>query len=399
MKTFKKLICLFPLFCLAGCGGSANSLPDNQSDKGPEITGVKASVEHYTNNSYDLLNNVKATDGKDGDISSLVKYTIVPYCEVNHDTFTPKRSGVYTIFYSVKNSRGAFDKKTCCLNVFDKPSDKTGELFEYKPTGKKARVVILMGQSNTEGFSLISYAQQNLSESEYAALNRGASNVKISNSRDNPDALFEGVRFGFGFSNSRFGPEVGLANKLKYSTEDFYIIKYAIGGTNLAEQWASFSSGKEPGEHFLGAINHISRAISNLVKDNINFEVSAVIWFQGGSDTVDTAWTSHYYQNEVNFTNDIRGLFSCVSPDKGLPWIDVLLSDQNDTIATGNRLLIDEAKIRHMDEDPLGYIVDTRNCGLSKSEEPIGNPDVGHYDALSEIELGRMMGEAVLNVI
>lgn len=399
MKNLRKLFCLFPLLFASGCKSNNSDKPSDQPiDNGPEITGVKTAVEHYTNNAFEIIKNVKATDGKDGDITASIKYSVLPYCEIIDGSFTPKEAGIYTVFYHVTNSRGVADNKVCSVNVFDRPSDRTGELSTYQPVGKKAKVIIMIGQSNIEGWSHSRFVKDKLGEEQYNLLNSGAPNVKISNWKSNPNALFTDVHFGLGMNSDRFGPEIGITQKLKTVDETFYIAKYCYGGTNLAEEWASFSRNIATGDKFLAAVNHICLALNNLVKENIAFEVSAILWMQGGSDTGDTSWTNAYYNNEVCLTNDFRSLLGGMSADIGIHWIDTLITDEGSQSATGNRLLVDQAKIRHMEEDPLGSIVDTRDCGLIKTEEP-ETPDLPHYDSLSELKLGEMMGDALLKVL
>ena len=38
----------------------------------------------------------------------------------------------------------------------------------------------------------------------------------------------------------------------------------------------------------------------------------------------------------------------------------------------------------------------TIDAGFTTLYEPEGDPDLGHYDALSELELGRMFGKLIL---
>ena len=41
----------------------------------------------------------------------------------------------------------------------------------------------------------------------------------------------------------------------------------------------------------------------------------------------------------------------------------------------------------------MNVLVDTISEGLTCSGEPEGNPDMAHYDALSEIKLGHLFAE------
>jgi hypothetical protein len=41
----------------------------------------------------------------------------------------------------------------------------------------------------------------------------------------------------------------------------------------------------------------------------------------------------------------------------------------------------------------MNALVDTISAGLDCTKEPEGNPDIPHYDSLSEIKLGHLFAE------
>ena len=46
----------------------------------------------------------------------------------------------------------------------------------------------------------------------------------------------------------------------------------------------------------------------------------------------------------------------------------------------------------------MNVYVPTIEAGLTTLYEPKSEPDLGHYDALSELKLGRMFGEEILKI-
>ena len=47
----------------------------------------------------------------------------------------------------------------------------------------------------------------------------------------------------------------------------------------------------------------------------------------------------------------------------------------------------------------MNVVVDTIAAGLICTEEPEGNPDIPHYDSLSEIKLGHLFAEHIAGFI
>lgn len=148
----------------------------------------------------------------------------------------------------------------------------------------KAKVIILAGQSNMEGWTFTQYAKANLTEEQYEEYNRGSANVRIAfykmsaAGNGNP---FRTVSFGFGVETVRFGPEIGIANELKKdSSTKYYIVKYAVGGTNLYNDWRSPSTGNT-GTQYKGLTNYLSMVLGYLVEQRVDFEITDFCFMQG----------------------------------------------------------------------------------------------------------------------
>ena len=59
---------------------------------------------------------------------------------------------------------------------------------------------------------------------------------------------------------------------------------------------------------------------------------------------------------------------------------------------------INEAKEAYSLISELNVYFSTIDMGLTTLNEPEENPDLGHYDALSELELGRAFGKEILKM-
>jgi hypothetical protein len=99
-------------------------------------------------------------------------------------------------------------------------------------------IVVLAGQSNMEGHTWINKLLQNTPSSMHDYYLNGFENTQIMyycNGGSNRNEEFEPVKVGMGFDETRFGPEVGIAQKLHKDgrVRPLYIVKYALGATNL----------------------------------------------------------------------------------------------------------------------------------------------------------------------
>ena len=95
--------------------------------------------------------------------------------------------------------------------------------------GKKAKIILLGGQSNASGCSSDEYLKKNVSANKYSEYANGYDNVYIN--------FLSGANISEGFvkcstkqgeMENSFGPELGLAEKLHETkpTELFFIIKF-----------------------------------------------------------------------------------------------------------------------------------------------------------------------------
>jgi len=138
--------------------------------------------------------------------------------------------------------------------------------------GKKARVILLAGQSNACGCSRDEYLKQNVSEEKYAEYQNGYDNVYINYSVTNYEQSGEFVKCGAnqGEPGGYFGPELGMAEKLNelYPDETFFIVKFAWGGSNLHEQWRSQSSFGKSGELYRNFISFVHTSMDYLISKN-----------------------------------------------------------------------------------------------------------------------------------
>ena len=259
-----------------------------------------------------------------------------------------------------------------------------------------ARVVILAGQSNMEGWTFSEYAQQKLEEEEYAAYAAGAPNVRLAFYKTSPATNgnpFQSVSFGKGMDGTRFGPEVGIARFLGKECPEtkFYLIKYAVGGTSLYADWLSPSSGGE-GRCYRAMIDYVSDILRYLTEQGVPFTISDFCFMQGEADAGTQSTASEYAATLRLFMQDIRETLSFWAPEQGIRFIDGLISDSSLWPYSEQ---VNESKRLAAAGNENNIVLDTIGQGLEYDSEPLGAPDLAHYDARSMLELGRMFGEAI----
>lgn len=262
--------------------------------------------------------------------------------------------------------------------------------------GKKVTVILLGGQSNASGCSSDEYLKNNVSAEQYDEYNNGYDNVYINYYVTGSNISNGFVRCGArqGEAGTHFGPELGIADKLneEYPDRTFFIIKCAWGGTNLYDQWRSPSSIGETGDLYLSFVKFVNASLEYLESKNYDVEIEAMCWMQGESDSFSKIIAENYEKNLTAFIADIRSEFEEYSAPDGIAFIDAYISDSQYWV---NYAIVNESKQAVADSSPMNAVIDTISAGLTYKDEPVGTPDLAHYDSLSQIKLGHLFAEAI----
>ena len=260
--------------------------------------------------------------------------------------------------------------------------------------GKSARIILLGGQSNASGCSLDEYLQKNVEKEKYAEYQSGYDNVYIN--------YLSGLNRSNGFVKCAtlqgeieggFGPELGLAEKLNelYPDETFFIIKCAWGGTNLYEQWLSPSSKGKTGDLYKEFTAFVETSVNYLISKNYDVKIEGMCWMQGESDSFLIESSTEYGSNLERFIQDIRKEFSKYAAEDGIAFIDAYIAANPMFWVYYESVNLGKTNVEKLSH--MNALVDTIKAGLDCSREPEENPDIPHYDALSEIKLGNLFAE------
>ena len=187
-----------------------------------------------------------------------------------------------------------------------------------------------------------------------------------------------------GCQNGYFGPELGMGEKLSelYPGEIIFIIKYAWGGTNLHTQW-----NHRYGKLYDAFIKFSRESIEYLKNKNYRPEIVSMMWMQGEADAFGS-YALDYETNLLKMISSIRKDLKDYIQKDGMYFIDAYISS-----AWDRYLIINNAKQSVCDSSSLNFCIDTISEGLTFNKEPFSNPDLAHYDSLSEIKLGHLFIE------
>ena len=261
--------------------------------------------------------------------------------------------------------------------------------------GKTLRVILLGGQSNASGCSLDEYLKKNVSEEKYEEYSNGYDNVYINYlAGDKMSEAFVKCSTLQGELDGAFGPELGLAEKLSemYPDEDFVIIKCAWGGTNLYEQWLSPSSDGKTGKLYKQFVKFVNTSIDYLEGKNYNVVIEAMCWMQGESDSFLVESAANYGEHLENFIEDIRKEFSDNASKNGIAFIDAYIADLPMFWVYGDDVNAGKYAVSKLSDN--NFVIDTIAEGLVTDKEPTEQPDIPHYDSMSQILLGHLFALA-----
>ena len=263
--------------------------------------------------------------------------------------------------------------------------------------GKEATVIILGGQSNASGASLDEYLQKNVTPEKYGEYERGFDNVYI-NYVSGPKTSDEFVKCGVcqGELDGGFGPELGIADKLNelYPDRTFFIIKCAFGGSNLYDQWLSPRSFGKTGSLYKSFASFVNASLEYLESKNYNLKIEAMCWMQGESDALSVDNAEDYAKHLKNLIKDVREEFGDYASDDGIAFVDAYIAAN--PVYWVHYALVNEAKRTVAELSDMNTVIDTVALGLTCSEEPQENPDLAHYDSLSELKLGATFAEEAI---
>ena len=283
---------------------------------------------------------------------------------------------------------------------------------------KKAKIIVLSGQSNAVGVGHTKYLKRSFTDEKIKEYYGGYKNIKINYySHDKKSDGFTATTTNCTeVHNDTIGPELGIAEYLnsKFPDEEYFIVKFAVGGASLMRDFLSPSSGgyynvKEfkneysdyidayftgkplkAGWCYNGLVSILNDSIEYLKKGGYSPEIIGFCWMQGESDAGALERVNNYKVLFDNFINDFKKEFSQYL--EGCVFVDACISEVWNCYREMNAFKKEYANKQR------GFIyVDTIENGLTTQFEPIEAPDIYHYDCESVIKLGKLFIKNIIN--
>ena len=282
---------------------------------------------------------------------------------------------------------------------------------------KKAKIIVLSGQSNAVGVGHTKCLKRSFTDEKIKEYYDGYKNVKINYySHDKKSDGFTITTVNCTeVHKDTLGPEVGIAEYLnsKFPEEEYFIVKFAIGGATLMRDFLSPSSGgyynvenfkNEYGDFidayftnkpikagwcYTGLVSILRDSIKYLEENGFYPEIIGFCWMQGESDSMELKHVDDYKVYFDNFINDFKDDF--YQYIKNCVFVDAGISETWDCYKEINQFKKEYA------ENHSGFVyVDTIGNGLTTQYEPVEQPDLYHYDCESVIKLGKLFIENII---
>jgi hypothetical protein len=203
----------------------------------------------------------------------------------------------------------------------------------------------------------------------------------------------------------RFGVELSFGTTLKQQNpnKEIAVIKHALSGSNLYQQWnpgANTKDSKNLGPEFEKFIDTVEKGLKELENRGYNPTIKAMVWQQGESDARDIAGiqnSQNYGPNLRHFIQRVREqlhapemlfIYGYVIPvplDRFTGREEVRMAQKNIDQNSGHHLSLNGAFVIETDDLPL-------RCDEPNSPYP---DDKVHFNTLGILELGKRFAEKI----
>ena len=270
---------------------------------------------------------------------------------------------------------------SCSNQVQDFSSDIT---YDFSSDGEPIDVIILAGQSNATGSCLAEDLREYVSPEDFELFTNGFENQKIIWYLDwsklgylPVSSKLTNVKFGQGFSDFSFGPEIGISYKMNKEHKKVVIIKFTSPGAGIT----TFVNTKGLNYFFEFFIFESMKELNDI---GYFPKIKCLCWMQGETDSSEKFDALMYEKREKLLISDIRKKFG-----NDIVFIDARVTDWTLVKPNCFQDIVNNAKMNISELKNNNYII--KSNGLKKSYDRM------HYDAYSQFELGKCFGEMILS--
>lgn len=183
-------------------------------------------------------------------------------------------------------------------------------------------------------------------------------------------------------SGNQFGPDITFGRTLAdtYADDNFALIKYAVGGTDLHTDWNP--SGGTNYNAFTNTVSDGITALTTGANAGNTYEIVGMLWTQGENDARD-GQAAQYQANLTNLIASIRGGYGTALPF----FLSQLSSGQTD-LPLDQLAMVRTAQSNVAAADADVYLIDTESFSLKS--------DNLHFDADGQIALGEAFADSYI---
>ena len=261
-------------------------------------------------------------------------------------------------------------------------TDSTGlvdsQFIQIEVTNKVS-VYLLGGQSNMAGVG------SNIADLTGAQANPFPDVQIWQDGVNNFVDLKPGFRSNFGNSNG-FGAEIGFGFALEAArqngtadTEEIYLVKYALGSTDLAVDWNPNGNNNT----YSDFRDWTGSALASLDSASIGYDIEGMLWMQGENDAFSPSQAENYETNLTNFIADIRTRYG--------QGVDFLIGRLHDELPNG---FTEDEEVREAQEDVAD--ADSRNYLIDTDDFPVSGDRV-HFTSDGHLALGEAFADVFIS--
>jgi len=187
-----------------------------------------------------------------------------------------------------------------------------------------------------------------------------------------------------------FGSEITFARKIKkYVKGPVAIVKCAVGGTTIAENW-----NPDSGELYRTAMNLIKSSLADLRRKGIKYKLEAVLWHQGENDMLNRKFRGVYGQGLSYFITKVR-------EEMNDPKLRFFIGEISDKGIWGmdnrpNMITVRNQQLHVIENDPLVWWVPSRHLAFEVMRR--GQPHY-HFGTLGQLQLGESFADVYLRAL
>jgi hypothetical protein len=190
---------------------------------------------------------------------------------------------------------------------------------------------------------------------------------------------WDSLQPGYGNRLNEFGPEVSFGARMQelYPNDQIYLVKYAVGGTDLGYQWNPATAASHPADSlYLNMKNRVNAALASLSGQNPT--VAGMIWMQGENDSTIPDYAAAYAGNLKSLIDSVRSDFN--APDMRFVTARITKMTQDAGWATEPNCTL----VRNAQQ----YISAVDSNAASFNTDDLEKAFYGHYGTAGQIELG-----------